>query len=146
MVELDKSNNEILYKMIDNNIDYQVAKMIKEFENKPKNLGRLPPTIEEVYVAKRLGVAWADNYIQEKSYRPIIPEDIRSEVLERDNHQCTECTSTENLHLHHIIYASKGGEDIVENLITLCIRCHMEKHQGEAAYYLLRGQAERSEV
>jgi len=55
---------------------------------------------------------------------------LQKEVLIRDNFICQnpECgVYTENPP-HHIIFLSQGGSDTAENLITLCIKCHAEKH------------------
>lgn len=32
------------------------------------------------------------------------------------------------LHAHHIIHKSSGGPDTLDNLVTLCNRCHAAKH------------------
>ncbi len=50
-------------------------------------------------------------------------EVVRQQALERDNHQCTECGETNNLHVHHLTYKHKGHE-LVTDLITLCRSCH----------------------
>jgi hypothetical protein len=46
--------------------------------------------------------------------------------LERDQFICQNqgCGNTENLHVHHKIPKSKGGLDIIDNLISLCDCCH----------------------
>jgi RNA-directed DNA polymerase len=46
---------------------------------------------------------------------------IRSQVLERDARQCSECGSIENLEVHHI---KPSGGAKMENLTTLCQSCH----------------------
>lgn len=50
---------------------------------------------------------------------------IRTQVLKRDNYRCVNCgqTGTE-LHVHHIIPKSEGGTDELDNLVTLCVKCH----------------------
>ncbi len=55
----------------------------------------------------------------------------RKKVLERDNYTCTECgwpkgfkRKSRELHIHHIISLSKGGDNSLDNLITLCHVCH----------------------
>ncbi|ELY3468840.1 HNH endonuclease [Cronobacter universalis] len=68
-----------------------------------------------------------------------IPDPVRVMVLERDNHTCRNCHwSHENkkandprtfLELHHIEYHAQGGDNTVENLITLCNICHDEVHR-----------------
>jgi len=49
----------------------------------------------------------------------------RDEVLERDNYRCTICGSRENLDVHHIKPRRKDGKDVIENLSTLCEKCHV---------------------
>ena len=52
---------------------------------------------------------------------------IREQVLERDNHKCTVCGDTNNLVIHHTSYDNIGNEKI-EDLITVCEKCHNEIH------------------
>ena len=50
---------------------------------------------------------------------------IRLAVLQRDDNKCRLCYGTEYLTNHHIVPLSwKGGEDSVENGVTLCRGCH----------------------
>jgi hypothetical protein len=53
-------------------------------------------------------------------------------VFERDNWTCKECGNRKNeiisLHGHHIIPLYKGGKDSVDNIITLCEKCHKKRH------------------
>jgi hypothetical protein len=43
--------------------------------------------------------------------------------------ECKICkTEHEELHLHHIIPKSRGGLDVEDNLIQLCIDCHGKAH------------------
>lgn len=44
---------------------------------------------------------------------------------------CYICHSTENLQLHHIIPLSHGGENIENNILTLCGECHGKVHNNE---------------
>lgn len=48
----------------------------------------------------------------------------RVAVLERDGHRCTLCGSMLNLHIHHRRARRSGGTDQMDNLQTLCERCH----------------------
>ena len=52
---------------------------------------------------------------------------IRDEILERDGYQCTVCGSHSNLDVHHIEPRRKGGQDVPENLITMCEECHVKQ-------------------
>lgn len=49
-------------------------------------------------------------------------------VLDRDHWQCRNCKIRSQLHVHHIIFRSLGGDDSMENLITLCSSCHDGVH------------------
>lgn len=59
---------------------------------------------------------------------------VKSFVLARDNYKCQsgqKCEHSQKLHVHHIIFRSKGGSDAPENLITLCEKCHKDLHDGK---------------
>lgn len=60
----------------------------------------------------------------------------RDVILDRDNHECQICLSTELLHVHHKTYFSgrMAWEYADEFLITLCHKCHglfhgVERHE-----------------
>ena len=53
---------------------------------------------------------------------------LQHAVLERDNFRCQECFRYTLAPPHHVIFRSHGGSDTMENMITLCIGCHDEKH------------------
>ena len=63
----------------------------------------------------------------EANKRPPIPKEVVDTVWNRDAGKCVYCSSTENLHLDHIIPFSKGGATNVENLQLLCQKCNLEK-------------------
>ncbi|MHC9544971.1 MAG: HNH endonuclease [Vulcanimicrobiota bacterium] len=48
-------------------------------------------------------------------------------ILKRDRFRCQVpgCNCRRNLHIHHIIWRSKGGTDDPANLIVLCAGCHL---------------------
>lgn len=68
---------------------------------------------------------------------------IRKKVLIRDNDECVKCGSEDFLQVDHIIALEKGGENTVENCQTLCIDCHIKKHEGESVHSLLIAQKRR---
>jgi 5-methylcytosine-specific restriction endonuclease McrA len=47
---------------------------------------------------------------------------------------CQLCGSTNNLHIHHIIYRSQLGKTHRFNLIRLCNDCHNLVHSNKAKY------------
>ncbi len=50
-------------------------------------------------------------------------------VLERDSHTCQGCghRAQKFMHMHHV---AEGGDDSLDNLITLCVACHAVMHIG----------------
>ena len=58
---------------------------------------------------------------------------LRAQILIRDNCICQMCGASPakdpavNLHIDHIKPWSKGGETILENLRTLCLKCNIGK-------------------
>jgi len=57
----------------------------------------------------------------------------RHKVFARDGWRCAApgCTSMQNLHAHHIQFRSAGGDDALENQITLCAFHHLRGvHKG----------------
>lgn len=60
---------------------------------------------------------------------------IRERVLERDGYGCTACGAGDRrqLKVHHIVPRSEGGSNRMENLKTLCHRCHEKAHGKIAA-------------
>ncbi|MEM6898562.1 MAG: HNH endonuclease signature motif containing protein [Pseudomonadota bacterium] len=69
-----------------------------------------------------------------------IPDSVRIKVLERDGFRCTLCGWKRDdldpadprkfLELHHLLEHAKGGENVVDNLITLCNVHHDDVHAG----------------
>ena len=63
---------------------------------------------------------------------------LRLQVMDRDKWSCVACgCSTKPLHVHHIAYSGEPWEVDMEDLQTLCDRCHSEigKHPMGGAYY-----------
>lgn len=69
---------------------------------------------------------------------PINWEELRGLVLTRDNFQCQEldgyCKGP--LQIHHILPLSKGGNNDLNNLITLCFYHHACKHEHMKEKYI----------
>ncbi len=60
-------------------------------------------------------------------------EEIRQQVLKRDSFNCVKCSSSQELHVHHIHPKYFGGSHELSNLITLCAKCHSERHIEQQA-------------
>jgi len=58
----------------------------------------------------------------------------RIKALERDNYSCQICGSTEKILVHHIDRTGRGSlnhNNNLDNLITLCRRCHIKEHKKD---------------
>jgi 5-methylcytosine-specific restriction endonuclease McrA len=55
---------------------------------------------------------------------------IRFQAFQRDKHKCRHCGSGMNLVCHHITYENLGNESL-DDLLTLCKRCHYNVHQED---------------
>jgi 5-methylcytosine-specific restriction endonuclease McrA len=55
-------------------------------------------------------------------------EQLHRQVLQRDGWRCQMCGKRANLQVHHILLRSQSGDDIEDNLITLCSECHDQIH------------------
>jgi len=60
-------------------------------------------------------------------------------VLDRDGHKCRMCPSDKNLQAHHITYDRIFNEDL-NDLITLCSKCHDEIHGNNPSDHLKKLQ------
>jgi hypothetical protein len=70
----------------------------------------------------------------EKIYRKLIDTKyrrVKKMVLERDNCKCQICGSNEKLQVHHrkTLREAPGLSHSMDNLITLCIKCHFKLHR-----------------
>lgn len=75
--------------------------------------------------------------------RKTLPAILRFKVLTRDNFTCVKCgfSNAEGIGLqaHHIVPQSQNGKSVIENLETLCVSCHDEKHRvGKTKFYKSR--------
>lgn len=49
---------------------------------------------------------------------------------ERDLYTCQICGSRVHVEGHHIVNYQYGGAASIDNIITLCQRCHKQVHRG----------------
>ena len=66
-------------------------------------------------------------------------KNLQKRVLERDNFTCRICNCYTKAPPHHIIYISQGGNDTMENMVTICgvleSDCHKKIHSGKIKCY-----------
>jgi 5-methylcytosine-specific restriction endonuclease McrA len=55
--------------------------------------------------------------------------ELHRQILERDGWRCQFCGSMQNLQVHHLKFRSQSGDDMEQNLITLCPECHEQMHR-----------------
>lgn len=60
-----------------------------------------------------------------------VPATVSQAVYRRDGWHCRHCNNSNGLDPHHVIFAGQGGPETLDNLITLCRRCHDMIHAGE---------------
>lgn len=74
-----------------------------------------------------------DGEKESRSYRELdhnrlIPTHVKLKVWKRDNGQCVQCGSRENLHFDHILPFSKGGTSLsAKNIQLLCMKHNLLK-------------------
>jgi len=87
-----------------------------------------------------IGVYVLEQNRQSPAHDRNIPDPVRRSVLVRDGYACRNCGWTHgqwnpsdprHLELHHMEHHAKGGENIEDNLTTLCTVCHDDIHRNE---------------
>ena len=97
------------------------------------SLGRLAQRIQDQQAGKI-----SDSQVYErhapKRKRRTVPLNVRYSVLKRDGGKCVLCGASPptNLEVDHIIPVSKGGDDSLSNLRTLCANCNKGKSDKDA--------------
>lgn len=87
----------------------------------------------EHYLARKKK-EWAGQRERREKSDLDIPDDIRTEVLLRDNGRCRVCGDRYHLAPHHIKYRSEGIDHSPENLIMLCGEHHQLVHSNKRIY------------
>lgn len=63
---------------------------------------------------------------------------VKNAVWKRDNHKCILCSSFYASPNAHYIPRSKGGLGIEENVVTLCLECHIKFDQTTERQKILK--------
>lgn len=80
-----------------------------------------------------------------KKKREYIPRPLRRAVIERDRDTCRYCGGPASwrksgAHIDHIVPLSEGGATTIDNLVTACCHCNMQKSNktpGQWGYVVL---------
>ncbi len=74
----------------------------------------------------------------EKRYLDYIKSDkwkaLRLTILERDSFICQRCKKQNACHVHHLTYDRLGCE-LPEDLISICLNCHIKEHPNNFVNY-----------
>lgn len=54
---------------------------------------------------------------------------LRKQRLWMDHYRCQYCGSGINIQVHHVHYPKVWGDETMDDLVTLCDRCHNETHE-----------------
>ena len=96
------------------------------------NGGTVLNEIRSAYTRKGFDITSEANGIEGK--RKPIPIKLRAEVFRRDNHLCLRCGAEDDLSIDHIVPVSKGGQNTIDNLQTLCMPCNVSKGVTTISY------------
>ena len=96
------------------------------------NGGTVLNEIRSAYARKGFDITSEANGIEGK--RKPIPIKLRAEVFRRDNHLCLRCGAEDGLSIDHIVPVSKGGQNTIDNLQTLCMPCNVSKGVTTISY------------
>lgn len=59
-------------------------------------------------------------------------------LLSFEHDECAVCRSPHQLHLHHVLFRSHGGDDVRANITPLCFECHEGYHTRRQQGYGLK--------
>ena len=63
-----------------------------------------------------------------KKSKENVTKNIIEAVMNYLERKCNYCGSVENLHIHHILPLSKGGQNSLGNFEVVCRTCHLKLH------------------
>lgn len=130
-----KIEDRVITKIVNNQSHYNISLVVKICYESQK--GQVNVSKEAYFNCEQL-FEYYDEWNNRKKYsanikieRQIMNDNIRYNVLKRDNYTCQICGATAKegakLHVDHIIPVSRGGKTVMSNLQTLCERCNMGK-------------------
>lgn len=64
------------------------------------------------------------NYLKSSHWKT-----LKKLTFQRDNYRCIKCNSTNNLRGHHIRYKTVLTDCTINDIQTLCCKCHDKLHQ-----------------
>ena len=96
------------------------------------NGGAVLNEVKAAYARRGFDITSDTNGVEGK--RKSIPIKLRAEVFRRDNHTCLKCGAEDGLSIDHILPVSRGGQNTIDNLQTLCMPYNISKGVTTISY------------
>jgi hypothetical protein len=85
--------------------------------------------------ARKMEIPFDEEYTKGEALPPgevagDVPADKERGVLALNGRQCAKCGRRLGLHIHHIIFRSRGGSNTYPKMICVCRGCHEAVHLG----------------
>jgi 5-methylcytosine-specific restriction endonuclease McrA len=71
-----------------------------------------------------------------KANQEPVPAEVERKVMARYRHSCVICGRRGDLHIHHLMFRSRGGGNELPNLAPCCAPCHASVHDGVVEVFL----------
>ena len=86
------------------------------------------------YLSEKVLAVWRPKTAKRNKISAI----IRAEVLERDGSRCRYCNDENGpFHIDHVFPVSKGGLDVIDNLVVACVPCNLSKSDKTLEEWLM---------
>jgi 5-methylcytosine-specific restriction endonuclease McrA len=114
-------------------VDWVEEQYIKLYNRKPRDIWRSIRRLhQEGFLIKvKKGIYRYDPDIANNKHLEEFSQELKNQILERDNYKCVICGRTAKegyeLHIDHILPKDKGGKATLDNGQTLCSICNFRK-------------------
>jgi hypothetical protein len=115
---------------IKNNIKNQAFNNPKIITGINREVSELKPPTELLDFVEQPGDFYFFDY-EKKPSRKELPQGQRKRILDKFDNTCSECPSSDELEIDHIVPLCDGGSNDDENLQVLCNDCHIKKTSKE---------------
>ena len=116
-----KTDGTLLYRQVMGDVHHRTYFTDWTREN-PYLTAKRQPTIEQRQDLPLTGLEWEGVTSKRTA--------LRYEALERDQHICQNCNSRIHLEVHHLTRYRSQDKPNLDNLLTLCHKCHVAVHNA----------------
>lgn len=100
--------------------------------NGERRIYTIAPDVKYVFLRneKNPNRKYSDRPVSESDYQAISKEwqEIRDFIQKRDGGKCRYCGSAINVQVHHRQYPELWGEENMDDLELVCLKCHAKIH------------------